>query len=1105
LNTIKQCIAQIVSPMVRGYGEVDENAHFSDLGITSIHLMQLQTQIKKQLDIKIALKDILRNSSVAALAKTVEKAAAERSSNKSFGTTDLQKAYIVGRSSEVPLGGMSTRAYFEMKCSSYERDRFLAAVNGLLQAHPVLRTRFTESTQTVLEHCRASVDEHCYTGLSPEERGEGLESVRERLFNTDFCLDEPPLIRFEVSLISPTDALIHCVYDGIIADGWSQEVLIRDINRLYQGHRIKTDKSFEDYTLALGNLKNQRQHAPNEAYWRNKINSVPHAPSLPLQKRVDKVDDPSTTQIMRVLSIDEYKSIEKAARDHDLMVFALLFTLFGKALSRYSKNQRFFLNVPISARNEVCEGLDDHVGLYSDFIFLEFSWLENDTLGCCAARHQEDILDYRDHTSYPGTDVVKLFREQIGGDIPAPVVFTSTIALHDQDQNPDFIRNYIRTHTSQTWIEGLLTVCDGNILFTLNYVRELIPEFVAEGISDLFIQYLFSAAHDPSFFDEVNLPLLARDKAIIDSLNDTERALPMCSLPQSLYANMRAHPDQLAIAYSSGHITYGGLEQRVNTLLGSLKNQFGCLPFRVGLLIEKGYEQVVAAVACVCGNIAYMPIETEMPVAMIRANAQQAGLDIVLCDCTMHPKAKETGLPVFRLDSLTSNGRFEPVDPRPSSQPVVIINTSGTTGAQKSVPLEEAGIINCFLGTRDALGFEPGMRCIAVTNYCHDMSLFDSLGSLFLQGMVVVPNNKEWKDPRKIAHLMRRYNVEVWNSVPILFDMMFLQEESREACRHLKRVYLGGDWIGGALVKNALDICTEAKLYSVGGPTETTIWNIFHKITAADLDGGYVPYGRPFPNTSYHILNENGEVCPPGIEGTLCVVGVGVAQGYCGNSAETAVQFMRHNGYHAYNTGDLGNYLPDGTIKITGRCDFQTKINGKRVELFEIERAIRETIALSACAVLPTRGNTRISAFYVAESDLSEQEVRSRLEKRLLPYMIPSEWVRLAEMPLTRNGKIDRDTLAALCRDEMKVEMRDIPDSSGNTLESEILAKFVELTGNANIRLDDDFFAVGGDSIIAMKLAAYMNEHYKATIEVFDILMEPSISSWVRIICERSR
>ena len=434
---------------------------------------------------------------------------------------------------------------------------------------------------------------------------------------------------------------------------------------------------------------------------------------------------------------------------------------------------------------------------------------------------------------------------------------------------------------------------------------------------------------------------------------------------------------------------------------------------------------------------------------------------------------------------------------------LVIINTSGTTGEPKSAAIPSVGVVNCLLESQRRFSLTDSDRCIAVTNYCHDMALFDLYGMIACGGSVVYPDGDKGKEPAHWAALMERYQVTFWNSVPAFMEMLAAEEcNLTKALTSLRTVVMGGDFLPVSLVKQLKGEKPTLCVHSVGGPTETTIWNISHEITADDLGLDVIPYGKPFPNTTYFICNAAGQPAPMGVIGEMCVAGVGVSAGYLGMPEKTAQAFPQWNHRRVYCTGDFGYFRANGDLMILGRRDGQVKINGKRIELPGIEAVLRAQPETNQVVVVKSAQNKKLTAFYTGAA-LEEDAWRAFAQERLPSYMVPSRFVWLEQLPLTRNGKVDRKGLTQYQLTPAGQLAQAIEPTGHQTVTAQLIDLCRQLFPDEDIDENLNYYVIGGDSIQAIKLLSLIKRTFDVTLSAYDILEAPFLQEWAALIQQK--
>ncbi len=448
--------------------------------------------------------------------------------------------------------------------------------------------------------------------------------------------------------------------------------------------------------------------------------------------------------------------------------------------------------------------------------------------------------------------------------------------------------------------------------------------------------------------------------------------------------------------------------------------------------MRRGPEQIVAILATVLAGAAYLPVDAALPEARIGYLLRDGKVRFVLSNTGWEGDGEHQVLQVD-LAGRPDGAGYAPRPDASADDLGYVLYTSGTTGAPKGVMVSHRSAVNVVTDCNARFGVGPGDRFIGVSAFNFDLSVYDVFGALSAGAAIVLPDADRAADPAHWLELCDRFGVTIWNSVPAIAGLMAEHATAQDQAaqdqaaqdqaappRALRLVMMSGDRIPPALPGLLWRLKPDLQLMSLGGPTETTIWNISHPIGRSHSELDPVPYGRPTANNRAYILDAADLDTPDWVVGEICAAGTGLARGYWGDEAMTAQRFWldQTRGERLYRTGDLGRYLPDGSIDITGRSDFQIKVNGYRIEAGEVETRLAAIGAVKQAAVVRQAGarGDRLVAHLVPAGDVrpADDEIRTALREHLPDYMTPSSVVWHDSLPLTRNGKVDRGSLAAL-------------------------------------------------------------------------------------------
>gem|GEM_PF-3160444 len=571
-------------------------------------------------------------------------------------------------------------------------------------------------------------------------------------------------------------------------------------------------------------------------------------------------------------------------------------------------------------------------------------------------------------------------------------------------------------------------------------------------------------------------------------------------------------PNRCAVVSSRGNLNYQQLNIRANKIAHFLKEK-GVVPNElIGIVMETGWEQVVAVLAILKAGAGYLPINADFPEARMHQLLKQGEVKIVLTQShylstlnwpdNVNPVAVDD---FKQWDDFSSNN-LAPIQ-SPDDLAYVIF-TSGSTGVPKGVMISHRAAVNTIQDINTRFGVTKNDTILGLSGLSFDLSVYDIFGVLSVGGKLVLPSASDRKDPGVWLSLVDKHQVTVWDSVPALVKMLAeyglskLNIQLAQAiCQQIRLILMSGDWIPLDLPDNARTLCgANTEIISLGGATEASIWSILYPIQSVASDWRSIPYGKPMWNQTFHILDDNLNLKPIGVPGELFIGGAGVSNGYWKNSHKTKQCFLHHPEFGTiYRTGDMGRYKTDGNIEFMGRLDHQIKIRGYRVELGEIEFALREVAGIKdtiVCLHEPTKDNQLLVAYYVLKDETTclETYLQKTLSAKLPNYMVPSFFIKLDRLPLSPNGKVDQKALPkphvaiAVNKNNLKVAPQ-------NDREEKILALWKLLFETEAIGVTDNFFNLGGHSLKALELSTRLGTELGLTIGIKDIFHNPTVKA----------
>jgi amino acid adenylation domain-containing protein len=674
---------------------------------------------------------------------------------------------------------------------------------------------------------------------------------------------------------------------------------------------------------------------------------------------------------------------------------------------------------------------------------------------------------------------------------------------------------------------GLYAYADSNLLLKLIYDRERCDDVSAARVIE-HVKSLLSAMIHRADDSVGSLPMLtSMERQLLDEWNSAQMSevTAVCA-HEMVEEQVRRQPNRVALTSRDGEITYRELDRWSTSLACDLR-RLGVGPeVIVGIYLRRSTEMVVAVLATLKAGGAYLPLDPDYPRARRDYMLQDAQVKVVLTEASIAddlPGDLQHVVRVERSDAGTTGTPAEaPNGIASSTNLAYLIYTSGSTGNPKGVMVEHRNVANFFRAMDERIGGDSPGVWLAVTSLSFDISVLELLWSL-TKGFTVVIYPGDTVDQAADGHTSGIFEVGDYllgheithmQCTPSMALMMTMDEKCRSGMASLQLLLIGGEPFPSALAEELRKL-TRAEIVNMYGPTETTIWSSTHSVPDGQEErsaaGSVVAIGRPVINTSFHVLDRHLQPVPPGVAGELFIGGEGVARGYLNLPSLTAERFIpspfAQESGRLYRTGDLVRYGSDGCVEFLGRIDDQIKLRGYRIEPAEIEQEIQRYPGIDQAAVVAhefSPGERYLLACIVPSEGMqpSAEQLKESLRRTLPEYMVPAEFIFLDHLPLTPNKKLDRKSLAKL-RPATPVSKEGEAPSPGS-LESEIAGIWEQVLGPRSIGRDDNFFDLGGDSFLAMKLHYTLRRVLGRELSLVDIFTYPTVRSLADHLGQRS-
>jgi amino acid adenylation domain-containing protein len=935
-----------------------------------------------------------------------------------------------------------------------------------------------------------------------------------------FDLDRGPLLRAMLLRLGEEEHVLFLNMHHIISDGWSIGVLTRELSILYQAFSAGRPSPLPDLPIQYADFaERQRQSAErNELaeqleYWKRELGGDLPELALPTDRARPAIQTFRGAAETLTLPGPLSRSLVALSQREHVSLFMTLLAAFQTLLHRYTGQDCIAVGAPFAERgHEELEGL---IGCFLNVLVLRTNLAGNPTFRELLARVRLVILQAHDHRAAPFQQLVEALRPERDLSRPPLVqVFFNmlnfqhgTLSLPGLEVErlppPEIGSMHDITVYAEEHAAGIrLRLVYNPDLFNPDTIARMLRHF----------QTLLEAVVADIEQPVSALPLLTpRERHhLLVECNNTRAAYPVdACLPELVTRQVERTPDATAVVFEDAALTYRELNRRANQLAHHLR-ALGVGPeMLVGICVERSLELVIALLAVLKAGGAYLPLDPTYPRQRLAFLLGDARPGILLTQAGLADTLPAYAGPAICVDRDRDNWERErmtdPAVPLAADNLAYVIYTSGSTGRPKGVQVTHRGVVNylTFLAKTYELG--PADVVLQLTSISFDPSVRDIFGPLTTGARLVLMKDAEVLDPLALLAAIRaRRATRILASTPsMLRPLVAAACEESVSLESLRTILVGGEPLRAADVTGLRQLAGGALIVNHYGPTECTMTSTCYAVSPADASRSLVPAGRPIDNVQLYILDRYLNPVPIGVAGEVHIGGVGVARGYLNRPELTAQRFIPHPfsdepGARLYKTGDVGRYLPDGTLELLGRRDEQVKVRGIRVELGEIEAVLCEHAGVREAAVAAWEDgpdDRRLAAYVVARSAPAPErhELRRFLQDRLPGYMVPADFVMMDALPLTPTRKVDR---RALHRPDRVARERDRTFAAPRTMVEEALAgMWAEVLGLDRVGIHDDFFELGGHSLMVGRLLSAVRKRFHVGVSMRAFFTAPTVEA----------
>lgn len=1008
--------------------------------------------------------------------------------DESYAVSSAQKRLWI--LDQVDGGSIAYNMPFQVMLNgAYNIDNLQKAILATIERHEILRTVFRENEsgeirQWVLDSSEINfeIDYQDFRNLDDSNQEITVADYIQKDTFTSFDLENGPLLRVAILQLSDNRAIFYYNMHHIISDGWSLGVLSKDILAAYQainnGDEIPFSDlriQYKDYAAWQLNQTDNASFNEDKIYWTNALSGNLPVVDLPTYKKRPSLKTNNGRRLSTSISESAVAQLNTFCQERKGSLFMGLIATVNALVYRYTQQEDIIVGTPVAGRDH--PDLENQIGFYVNTLALRNEIATTDTFETLFQKVKETTLKSFEHQNYPFNQLVQDL--EIKRDVSRNTVFDIMVVMHNmKDKNTE--KEYNNQDSiidkgvflSKFDLEFNFREVNDAIFFDVIYNTDVYEKEVVEGFMKHFKQLLGALLQDAS--QDINDAIFLskeEERVLLHDFNNTYTEYPTGQTIVDTFASLAENtPEKTALVYNNETMSFGELDEKSNQLAHYLLSE-GVEKTLIPVCTDRSFEMMISVLGILKSGNAYVPIDTKYPPKRIEYILEDTQATYVI--------SGDTFMSLFDVETIINIDTFpyeayskEAVDYQVALEDTAYcIYTSGTTGNPKGVLNQHSGLFNRLLWMRDELDITPASVLLQKTPYVFDVSVWELTMPLVVGCSLVIAKPGGHSDPEYLQEIIDQQEVTIVHFVPSMLNV-FLESLHVEKLQTLAHVVCSGEALSPAVVSKFKNVLTTTHIHNLYGPTEATIDVTTIDLTTLDTDQKGVTIGKPTANTQIYVVNSSTNLQPVGVVGELLIGGVQVSQGYLNKPELTAEKFVedrfRESG-KLYKTGDLVRWLPDGNIEYLGRKDHQVKIRGYRIELGEVENCIENVTQVKQAVVLAKQdGDTkRLVAYVVSEGTLDKAEIQKQLQSKLPEYMIPSIYVSLDSIPLSINGKVDRKQLP----DPIKQDVETSTYVAPRTETEEKLAKiWKDLLRVDKVGVYDNFFSLGGDSIIAIQL-----------------------------------
>ncbi|HEV2708315.1 MAG TPA: amino acid adenylation domain-containing protein [Pyrinomonadaceae bacterium] len=1127
---------------VLGVERVGIRDHFFHIGGHSLLATRVVSRLRTALGQEVALRDLFE-------APTAERLAALLESARGDSRRGEEAPALVARprGETAPLSFAQQRLWFldrlEPESAAFnipimvrmngrlDKGALERALAEVVRRHESLRTTFAEvdgmGVQVIGEAQERPLAVEDLSGLPVEAREAAIAARASAEASRPFDLQRGPVMRTRLLRLGEYEHILLLTMHHIASDGWSTGILIREVSVLYDAYTRGASSPLTELPVQYADYAEwQREWLQTDLlqkqldYWRERLRGAPAALDLPTDR-----PRPATASHHAALEVVQFgaeltRGLRELGRREGATLFMVLLAGWQTLLSRYTGQEEIVVGSPVAGRTRAeLEGL---IGFFVNMLALRARVSRDESFAELLGRVREECLDAYAHQDVPFEKLVEEL--QLERDLSRHPVFQVIFILqntpHEDLRLSDMTLTLEATENGEVQCDLILSMSENHNgmevvanystdLFDAQTIREMVSHF------ETLLENIVAAPHQP--LSSLNMLDEAERSRLLSEWNDTRREYPSETCLQDLFEAQAAQtPDAVALEEAGRRTTYRELNRRANQLAHYLRSLGVSEESRVGVAMRRSTETYVALLAILKAGAAYVPLDPSYPRERLALMLEDSGAKVLVTHSRLAGNLPQHQARVVLIDedwpAIAEHDEGNPHRQSTSESVAYVIYTSGSTGRPKGVGGLHGGAVNRFRWMWEQYPFEEGEVCCQKTSLSFVDSVWETFGPLLRGVPTVIFDDETVKDTELFIEALSEKRVTRLVLVPSLLRAML--ETGGDLSRRLDALLYcvcSGEALTNELAASFLKAMPHCTLLNLYGSSEVAADATCYRV-ARTQSAGRMSIGRPIANTRAYVLDERLQLVPAGVPGELYIGGAGLARGYVGRPELTAERFIpdpfgAEAGARLYRTGDLARYLPEGNLEYLGRVDSQVKVRGFRIELEEVEFALKQCPGVRQGVVVASHeptGDERLVAYVTTEPQrtLTSGELRFFVSERLPEYMVPSAFVLLDELPLTPSGKVNRRALLTLERTETRpLEDLILPRTP---LEELICETFADVLGVERVGAREHFFHAGGHSLLATRVASRLRAALGHEVALRDLFEAPTAEA-LALRIERGR